>query len=266
MKRIISIAVLVILIINSVSLKIYAYDYREDTLESSDDKEEVMGLEQDIIRRSSGNIYSGSSTGNTIDFNSAVKVYLFEADELIALLDNGVFQIETDRQYVWKIPVLENDKEYRYTVVGRDENGSYGFTNVISPIDVEKQTPYIFGDIGLESKFSDIEEACIVSIPMWSVDFILVKDNGMKIIPYATRPDFFGFTNGMVYSASDMKKLLEDYIGEIGVHAANEGGGAGTLLHYRNRYFYIMGGVSAAIVMILITVFIKMKKRERQKC
>lgn len=267
MKRIISIAILIILFFNTAILKTYAYDYREDTLENSDDKEAVTGLEEDIIKRSSGNTYSISSVGNTIDFNSAVKVYLFDADELIAFLDNSVFQIEADRQYVWKIPVLENDREYRYTVVGHDENGSYGFTNVISPTDVEKQTPYIFGDIGLESKFSNIEETYVVSIPMWSVDFVLVKDNGMSIIPYATRPDFFGFTNGTVYSPSDMKNFLEEYISEMGTHADNEGGGggAGISLHYKNRYFYAMGGVSVVVLMISITVLIKMKKKERQK-
>ncbi len=269
MKRIITIAVLILLFFNNALLKAHAYDYREDTLENSDDKEAVTGLAEDIIERSSGNTYySISSVGNSIDFASAVKVYLFDADELIAFLNNGVFQIEAGRQYVWKIPVLENDKEYRYTVVGRDENGSYGFTNVISPIDVEKQTPYIFGDIGLESKFSNIEETCVVSVPMWGVDFVLVKDESMNIIPYATRPDFFGFTNGMVYSTSDMKKLLEEYISKVGVHADNEGGGngGGVSLHYKNRHFYALGGVSAVILTISIAVLIKMKKgKERQE-
>ena len=272
MKKIISISLfslLIVLFLNTAVLKTYAYDYREDTLENSDDKETVMGLEEDIIRRSSGNTYSISSVGaiSTIDFSSAVKVYLFDEDELLAFIERGVFQIEADRQYVWKIPIFENDEEYRYTIVGHDENGSYGFTNVISPIDVEKQVPYIFGDIGLESRFSNIEETYVVSIPAWNVDFVFVKDNGMNIIPYATRPDFFGFTNGAVYSPSDMKAFLEECISDIGTHADNEGGGSGVSisLHYKNRVFYAMGGVSVVVLMISLIVLIKMKRRERQK-
>lgn len=267
MKKIASIIMLFILIFNTALLRSYAYDYREDTLENSDDKEEVMGLEEDIIRRSSGNTYSTLSIGNTIDFNSAVKVYLFNADEFIEFLENSVFQIETDRQYVWKIPVFENGMEYRYTVVGHDESGSYGFTNVISSADVENQTPYIFDDIGLESKFSNIEETYVVSIPMWSVDFVLVKDNGMSVIPYATRPDFLGFTNGTVYSSSDMKNIIEDYISKTGTHADNAGGGGGEgiSLHYKNRYYYVIGGMSTVALMISIIFLIRIKKRERKK-
>lgn len=180
-----------------------------------------------------------------------MKVYLFDADELIAFLDNGAFRIGADRQYVWKIPVLENVKEYRYTVAGHDENGSYGFTNVISPGNVEKQTPYIFGDTGLESKFSNIEEAFVVSIPIWSVDFVLVKDGGMNVIPYATHPDFLGFTNGTVYSPSDMKNFLEEYIRKTGLYADND------------RYLYGSVGVSVAVLMIFITVLIKKKGRQK---
>ena len=259
MKRLF-IPILAALVVISLQHTAFAYDYRNDTINDSDKaslSELNTGILADLMLldpNSSVRAYSGG-----IDWDQAKKVYAFDLEDFLNALEDGTLEDgSAAATALWKVPIYNDETGYGYAITSAANSEDRGYVTVSAPTGVLNQAEYLFTDDPIPASV-DIENASIyiTSVPEHSIDFLtIIKNDRVTMIPFATRPDFFGLTNGSVYSDAEIRTALANYIASTsGSGAIAAGGGNTTGPSALNTVV-----AAAGIVMIALTVMIIKKK------
>ena len=122
-------------------------------------------------------------------------------------------------EYIWKVPVIETENEYLFSVVKINSSGDTVVSSTIAPkremSDVsylfdEELVPSILKDSGLNV---DYEIVLPVSIPIISTDIIIFSADDLQYaIVFSARPDLLGLENGSVYKYTEVEAAIKQVI------------------------------------------------------
>ena len=248
------------------------YDYRNDTINNSDDYEEVNGLGKVILQElyEINDINICNDTEQALDVSGATKVLVYKSEDFLALLkDNNMMEsVKNHTNYCWKIPI-DDTNEVVYTVVYFNSNNEWSYYTASSNLENGKnQVEYIFekekiADVFVQNEIK-IQQVFAVTVSEIGLDCLMV-DSGTEvlIIPYAARPDFLEITNGQIYSPKEMYEKIDNYITALSYEYTNEAGGGVGYSEKSNSYIYIAGValLSMAVMVKLSHNYLKRKKR-----
>ena len=231
------------------SEEIQNYDFRNDTINNSNDYEEIDELGKEILQElyeiNNINIYNNAE--QELDISDATKVLVYKSEEFIALLkdDNIMEGIKRNTNYCWKIPIEDTDKVV-YSVVYLNADNEWSFYTASSELENGKnQVEYIFEKEKIADIFSKneikIQQVFAVTVSEIGLDCLII-DSGTEvfIIPYAARPDFLEIINGQIYSPREMYEKINNYITELSYEYTNEVGGGIGYNEKSNQYMYIV--------------------------
>ena len=252
------------------SEEIQNYDFRNDTINNSNDYEEINELGKEILQElneiNNINIYNNAE--QELDISDATKVLVYKSEEFIALLndDNIMEGIRTNTNYCWKIPIEDTDKVV-YSVVYLNADNEWSFYTASSELENGKnQVEYIFEKEKIADIFSKneikIQQVFAVTVSEIGLDCLII-DSGTEvfIIPYAARPDFLEIINGQIYSPKEMYEKINNYITELSYEYTNEVGGGIGYNEKSNQYMYIVAVVGLlGVVGCVKLCFVKKNK------
>lgn len=254
------------------SEEIQNYDFRNDTINNSNDYEEINELGKEILQElyeiDNINIYNNAE--RELDISDATKVLVYKSEEFIALLnnDNIMEDIRTNTNYCWKIPIEDTDKVV-YSVVYLNADNKWSFYTASSELENGKnQVEYIFEKEKIADIFSKneikIQQVFAVTVSEIGLDCLII-DSGTEvfIIPYAARPDFLEIINGQIYSPREMYEKINNYITDLSYEYTNEVGGGIGYNEKSNQYMYIVVVVGILVVVGCVKLcFVKKSKNK----
>lgn len=138
-------------------------------------------------------------------------------------------------EYSWKVPVIETEDAYLFSVVTIHPSGDTVVSSGIAPKKEMSDVSYLFhkdlvADI-LENSGLHIDYDTIlpVTIPMLSTDIILFSADELRYaISFSARPDLLGMENGTVCPYAETEAKIKEVIEEMsseGKSSANPTGG-----------------------------------------
>lgn len=249
---------MIALVVVSLQHSVFAYDYRNDTINDAD-KAIVSELNNSIL--SDLMLLDPNSPVQTysrpINWNQAKKVFAFDTAVFLNALQTGTLEDElVSATTLWKVPIYNDETGYGYAITSATNSEDRGYVTVSAPVGVLNQAEYLFLDDPIPENVN-IENASvyITSVPEHSIDFLTIaKENDVILIPFSTRPDLLGLTNGIAYSASEMWTIISNYIvSSSGSESIAAGGG-----HSNDASNAMI--VPAGIILIVIAVVLIKKK------
>ena len=188
-----------------------AYDYREEPI-SEAELEILNGLNDDIsigVWNLEAGIYGVD--GYDLDWSKARKAVSFTSHEsFLDLLQNGAWEempAGVDARY--ELLLEKNEAVLVYLEANIRKSGSawaslrrYGLVSGNS--DIVKSKEYLFRD-DLIPEEVDTKDASIYLLELGNVTFVaVVREDGVDLIPFSSRPDLLGLNNGEVYTPEEV--------------------------------------------------------------
>lgn len=169
-------------------------------------------------------------------------------------------------EYSWKVPVIETEDEYLFSIVKINSAGDAVVSSAVAPKKEMSDVSYLFDkelvpNILKNSGLNvDYDAILPVAIPIISTDIIVFSADELRYaVPFSARPDLLGLENGVVYKYTEVEAKVKEVIEEMSsdgvVSAMPAGGGAGQMASTGNApdkmdfssYLLLLG---AAVVVV----------------
>lgn len=277
--KFIPLLLLSVLVLFSVSVEAYAYDFREDSLVENEYSEEIASLENLVLGALSYDeyntldSYNAISSQSSLDLDSAIRVYNFEEKEFLESLQTGFGKaLQSNERYVWKVPVSNPLSDYAYAIISEQEDGTWGYVTVSGDELVGMDLAYIYNPEETELLISELtfDSIYITSIPAWHIDFItIVSGDDVGFIPYSVRPDLMEIENGKYYTSEEISIKLNDFSASMhydyddGVATSGGGGGDGSLHQFFSTASIITGFGAILLGSIFLISLLKGRNKTR---
>lgn len=227
---------------------------------------EITTLENSIKENGTKGLF----ISGTMDFEAAYKVYTFtEHDIVAAYKEKGSVEALIADEYKWMVPTDAGDL---VTVTKSKKSGDW------EPIGVA------LGDGRKTARADAIDKSALartvalqaghiadmkyVVSYFYNTTFAYVQADGQEyLIPYGSRPDFTGLTNGKMYTAARVMDTLYENYGQILPDDGDLNGNAGAVSHVRNSAWDVwiilgcVGGILAVLIGISCVARTKIKRK-----
>lgn len=269
-KLIVSIASLCLVLALAIPVS-FAYDYREDKLRDEEYFSSISALEESILDTLSLKDYTTLGTSdapksNSLDFDSAVRVFTFKPDEFLDALKAGFAEeMKVHDQYVWNIPAPVTDDGYAFAIITNKNEKDFGYSTVFGDKTALDDIPlsYIYEKDSVNSLLETLsfDSVYITSIQSWNIDLVtLISGDSVQFIPYAARPEFFDLKNGTVYSETDMTKILKSYEASSSFSPVS-GGGSGAAAELVATVLSAGAVVCGVAALVAAVVFVRNRRK-----
>lgn len=240
------------------------YDYRNETIQKSEDYDGISELTDDIIQElyeiNGIDTYDNGETA--IDISNATKVFAYNSENFLALLKDNhmVEKIQNHTNYCWKIPIDDTDGVV-YTVAYLNANNEWSYYTASSDFaDGKNQVQYIFEKDKISEILSEnqIQSQQLFAVTVSEIGLdCLIADAGTEVfvIPYAARPDFLDIINGQVYSQKEIYEKVNTYMTELSYdYTGDEGGGVG---YSDSSYLYVWYGLGLTVLGVIVYLVLR---------
>lgn len=139
----------------------------------------------------------------------AKRVHVFTPQEFLRALKQGTLEEAiASAPTIWRVPVSCGDSGYSYI-----NAGASGYTTVYGSADTGNDAPYLFEPEIIPADIFDRGGAVYIVTVLENInaDFIVaLSEEGPRLVPYSTRPDFLKLENGRVYSSGEVAAALTE--------------------------------------------------------
>ena len=192
-----------------------AYVYLNDHIDDPQEYQFMRAVEDQIL----GN---GEETADVVQLrlDDAVRTYLLSPEEFLLHIEKGTLgQVRENAGYSWEIPIYMDEETgaYKYVSFGYLNNGRFEYIVVTVPAGSYNMQEYLFYpeetlhrlyDAGV----SESSDVYVISISNMILDVVIAEDEGcVKVIPFASRPDFLKVENGKVMSLEELAEKVGEY-------------------------------------------------------
>lgn len=252
MKKALARIIVVILTAALLILPSHAYDYREDKLTETEWISDQAVLDE--VAGMGGSAAPGDETA--VRFDDAVKVYRFEWEDFVGNLKSNTLgrQLETHDWTVWIAPI-SGYEEGRAVVFFGEDSFSTAKSN-----DPREELTFLHSPEVIEQALASqtYDSVYLTEIPQWYIYFVtLLSGDEVKLMPYASRPEFMVLENGVWYSADEMTAILETFAEDTS-SGGGMNGGVGI-------WWYELLPIVAVPAAIIALIVILLVRRSRKK-
>lgn len=215
MKRCMVLVLCIATVAGSILFPSTAYIYTDDPIDDPKEYQAMRALEDQIL----GN---GEETAGVaqLRLDEAVRTYLLSPEEFLLHAEMGTLsQVRENTSYSWKVPVYMDEETgaYKYVSFGYLKNGRFeyivgtvpaGSYNLQEHLFYPEETLRRLHDAGV----SETSNVYVISISNMSLDVVVAEEEGcVKVIPFASRPDFLKLENGKVISLEELAEKVDEY-------------------------------------------------------
>lgn len=228
------------------------------TLADSPDFESAKSFEADI-RSQVDSLSSGGEAMGEIPYDKAVQVFITEDLRSFGDIESA----KTGGEYVWRIPVVSGDQRIVSSL--RAVKGKLtGCSSEAGTYESMKREAYLFDpsliENTLDASGADRGDYMVCTVPSVQVDYISFNAEGKtRVIPFASRPDFWGLENGRAYDLEEFIKEVNTLISDSGPLYGGGSGAGGDI----SPIWYVLCAAAAAA--IAAAVIIVLRKRSAAK-
>lgn len=194
------------------------YNYTQDKLDHGTELALVQVYEREALRGIYGDDVPTADLP-AFDLDHAVRVYTIHAQEFFtAVQSHTLGQVRDSHPYAWQIPIHEDENGYQFVSFGYLADGQFTYITSSAPAGLPNKLAYAFHPeeiqrILLENGVSEAADLYVLSIINEALHIVVAEEDGTYwMIPFTTRPEFFGWENGTLMSSAELTASLRIYL------------------------------------------------------